>query len=312
MLQVPKSHLLGVAATLEHEMTRHSDLLAGLISPSERRTIGLFVQSPEDFFDAAPALNQEAAQPYAPQGGEIFGILSQMKETFETNLAASQKEEMANQKSFEELKAAKEVQIEAAQAQIDTKTQELASTDEKNAQAKQDSEDTQASLEEDQAFLGSLKEKCAMTDSEWQERQKTRQSEMAAVSKALHLLSGDDAHDLFTKTFNAAFLQTQSVAVSHQRQQAAKILEAAAAKVGNPRLSALANRVQLDAFSRVSKAIDNMVVQLRKEGADEIKHKDFCVDEFNTNQLQTEKKNSCKVRRACQDRGPREHDQDGQ
>merc|ERR1711956_30073 len=27
-----------------------------------------------------------------------------------------------------------------------------------------------------------------------------------------------------------------------------------------------------------------------KEKADEIKHKDFCVDEFNTNQLQTEKK----------------------
>ena len=26
------------------------------------------------------------------------------------------------------------------------------------------------------------------------------------------------------------------------------------------------------------------------EKADEIKHKDFCVDEFNTNQLQTEKK----------------------
>merc|ERR1712211_139269 len=36
--------------------------------------------------------------------------------------------------------------------------------------------------------------------------------------------------------------------------------------------------------------IDDMVAQLLKEKADEIKHKDFCVDEFNTNQLQTEKK----------------------
>jgi septal ring factor EnvC (AmiA/AmiB activator) len=33
-----------------------------------------------------------------------------------------------------------------------------------------------------------------------------------------------------------------------------------------------------------------MVTQLLKEKADEIKHKDFCTDEFNTNQLQTEKK----------------------
>merc|ERR1712107_681134 len=45
-----------------------------------------------------------------------------------------------------------------------------------------------------------------------------------------------------------------------------------------------------DAFTRVKKAIDDMVAQLLKEKADEIKHKDFCVDEFNTNQLQTEKK----------------------
>merc|ERR1719183_611705 len=33
-----------------------------------------------------------------------------------------------------------------------------------------------------------------------------------------------------------------------------------------------------------------MVAQLMKEKEDEIKHKDWCVDEFNTNQLQTEKK----------------------
>ena len=31
-----------------------------------------------------------------------------MKETFETNLSSSQKEEMANQKAYEELKAAKD------------------------------------------------------------------------------------------------------------------------------------------------------------------------------------------------------------
>merc|ERR1712050_55859 len=45
-----------------------------------------------------------------------------------------------------------------------------------------------------------------------------------------------------------------------------------------------------DAFERVKKAIDDMIAQLLQEKADEIKHKDFCVDEFNTNQLQTEKK----------------------
>jgi len=46
-----------------------------------------------------------------------------------------------------------------------------------------------------------------MTDKEWEERQKTRQLEMEAVSEALAVPSGDDAHDLFTRTFSPALLQ---------------------------------------------------------------------------------------------------------
>merc|ERR1712217_6309 len=134
LLQMPRSHLVGVAASVQNQMQKHASLLAGVLTHSERRAIASFVQSPEDYFDAAPTFKQS----YAPQSGEIFGILKQMKETFENNLSASQKEEMANQKAYEDLKAAKEAEIAAGQEQIDTKTQELADTDEKNAQAKED------------------------------------------------------------------------------------------------------------------------------------------------------------------------------
>jgi len=48
--------------------------------------------------------------------------------------------------------------------------------------------------------------------------------------------------------------------------------------------------VRLDAFTRVKKAIDDMIAELLVEKADEIKHKDFCVDEFNKNELETVKK----------------------
>merc|ERR1712217_312018 len=122
------------------------------------------------------------------------------------------------------------------------------------------------------------------------ERQKTRQLEMEAVSKALAILSGDDAHDLFTRTFNPALLQEDNQIQSSRRIRAASLLEAVADKLSNPRLATLAYKIRLDAFTRVKKAIDDMIAQLLKEKEDEIKHKDFCVDEFNTNQLQTEKK----------------------
>merc|ERR1719337_822878 len=103
-------------------------------------------------------------------------------------------------------------------------------------------------------------------------------------------MSSDDAHDLFTKTFNPSFVQKESAMHSERRSQASKLLSSVAQKLQNPRLATLAVRVRLDAFTRVKKAIDDMVAQLLKEKEDEIKHKDFCVEEFNSNELQTEKK----------------------
>jgi len=284
LLQVSSGVANGVASTLQTAIQKHSNLLQGVLTHTQRRAVASFIQSPQDYFDAEPTFKQS----YAPQSGEIFGILKQMKETFETNLADTQKDEMSNQKAYEELKAAKEDEIAAGQEQIDKKTEELASTDEKLAQSKEDLTDTKASLSADEEFLSMLKDKCSNTDAEWEERQKTRQLEMEACSKALAVLSSDDAHDLFTKTFNPAFLQTNQH--SAQRSRASEVLSRVAKKVNSPRLAALAMKVKLDAFVRVKKAIDDMVAALLKEKADEIKHKDFCVDEFNTNQLQTEKK----------------------
>merc|ERR1711976_930134 len=120
------------------------------------------------------------------------------------------------------------------------KTQELATADEKLAESKENLEDTKNSLAADEEFLMMLKEKCASTDAEWEERQKTRQLEMEACSKALAVLSSDDAHDLFTKTFNPAFVQKESMVHSERRSKAAAVLASVAKKLDSPRLSAIA------------------------------------------------------------------------
>merc|ERR1719409_2530830 len=286
-LQMPSTRIQSVAATLQHQMQKHAAILEGSFTRKERKVVESFLQAPGDYFDAAPTFKQS----YAPQSGEIFGILRQMKETFEANLSDSQKEENASQKAYEELKAAKEAEISAGQDQIDKKTQEKADADNKNAQAKQDIEDTKASLAADEEFLMMLKEKCQMTDKEWEERSKTRALEMEACSKALAVLSSDDAHDLFTSTFNPALIQASSDKISSARRtRASSVLSAVATRVGSPRLATLAVKVRLDAFTRVKKAIDDMIAELLQEKAYEIKHKDFCVDEFNKNQLETERK----------------------
>jgi len=276
LIQMPQSHMLRVVDLLKHEMKKHSALLQGVLTHSERRTLASFIEA--------------SSKSHAPPSAEVYGILKQMQDTFNSNLEASKKEETANQNSFEDLKDAKNDQIKAGQDQVDVKMQKLARTEQKLARAKQDMEETKDALSSDEEFLVALKSKCSMSDKEWEQRQQTRQSEMGAVSKALEILSSDDAKDTFSKTFNPSLFQKQSSRDSLNRSQASKLLKIAAQKLSNPRFAALAIQVRLDAFTRVKKAIDDLVAELTKEKAEEIKHKDWCVEEFNTNQLQTEKK----------------------
>jgi len=278
MLQDSDDTYEKVVSMLHDELHKHKDLLAEVITPKQRKAIDAL----EKAEDAVAFLQ------YAPASGEIFGILKQMKETFETNLAASQKEEMENQKAYEDLKAAKEEEIAAGTSLADTKTTTLAATDEKKAQNSEDLEDTQAALEADTKFLANLKERCANMDQEYEERTKTRQLEIQAVSKALAFLSSDEAHDLFTRTFN--FVQVQSVAQSQRRAAISSVLSQAAKKSQDPRLSTLATQARLDAFTKVKKSIQDMVDKLIKEKEDEIKHKDFCIEEINNNERDTEMK----------------------
>merc|ERR1719478_1448261 len=144
----------------------------------------------------------------AAPSAEIFGVLKQMKEGFETNLAASQKEEMKSQGEYEDVKHGKEEEIAAGTAQIDTKTNELADSDEKNAQSKKLLAETRATLDADTKFLANLKEQCVIFQEQMEERTKTRQLEIQAVTKAAAFLSSDEAQDLVSRTFS--FVQISS------------------------------------------------------------------------------------------------------
>merc|ERR1719185_43612 len=283
LIQVDEGTLINIAVTIQDQMRRHKKLVEKITSERQRKEITAFIQAPSDYFDADPTFKQS----YAPQSGAIFGILKQMKETFETNLENSQKEEMQSQTAYEDLKATKEEEIQAGSDQKDTKTQELADTDEANAQAKQDLEDTRNTLAADQKFLLNLKETCQMTDQEFAERTKTRAEEIKAVSEALAILSSDDAHDTFTSTFN--FIQRSSKK-SSTREKAEKILLKAAKKTGEAKIAKLANRVQLDNFKKVSEDIDGMIADLKKEKEADVKMKDFWIEALHKNEVAIEMK----------------------
>merc|ERR1719453_2106374 len=283
LLQTSVSQLYLAASTAQKEMEKNAKRLEGILTPSQKRKIASLLQQPA------------SAGSYAPASGEIFGILKQMKETFETDLAAAQEDEKKSQAAYEELKAAKEAEIAAAQEQVTTKTGELAATKEKKAAAETDKEETMESLAADEKYLVNLKEKCALTSKEYEERLATRQLEMQAVSKAMAVLTSDDAMDLFSSTFSFMQRESMSNLQSKRRTKASKLLADLARKHGNPHLMTLAMRVRLDAFTKVKKAIDDMIAELLKQKEDEIKQKDFCIDAMNTNEAETNKNTRIKT-----------------
>jgi hypothetical protein len=260
--------------SLKSVYDRHHDEITSQMTPEQSRKLQQLIQQAQA---QAPSVAQ-----YGNQSGEIFGILKNMKETFESNLSVAQENEKVNSAAFADLKSAKQQEINAGQAQVDDKIVQLADTKERVATGRQDLEDTRNSLSADDEFLQMVQEKCSKTDADWQERQKTRQEEIYAVSEAISVLSDDSAHDTFTKTFNPSFLQIVDSKQEEKRAAAAKAL--LKVKSADPKLALLAQSIKLDAFVKVKAAIDEMVVTLQAEKAEEIKHRDFCINELNENE----------------------------
>merc|ERR1719450_1593949 len=186
---------LKTIASLRTVLHRHFDMVKESVTPRQRKAVMAFLQEGQ-----GEAYNPE----YKPQSGAIFGVIGAMKEEFEKNLAQSQSEETTNQQAYESMKAAKESEIKAGNEQIELKTNNMAEAGEKAAQAKQDQAQTEASLAADIKFLANLKEQCANIDEEFEQRTKTRNLEMQAVSKALEFLTSEEAQDLVSRTLGLA------------------------------------------------------------------------------------------------------------
>jgi len=233
---------------------------------------------------------------YTPASSQIFGILNQMKDEFESNLSQMQKDEAQAAADYVELKKAKQAEIAAGKAKLKEKTFGLADSDDFLATAKEDLAMTREALASDVAFIQDLRLRCQQSDKDWELRSKTRAEEIAAVSDVIAMLSDDDAFDLFGKTVDkpSVFVQVRSSKRAEKATRARVVgaLKAVAQKSGSGAVLALAAQAELDAFEKVKKMIDEMVAVLKKDQEDEVKHRDFCVEEFDENEKQTLVKNN--------------------
>jgi len=274
--------------TVVHKLRSANILSAKRLNKAQVETLRSFLDEPQSTGSAFLAI--PGMQSYAPQSGQIFGILKQMIADFKDDLSGAAAREADAVKEFAELKAAKEKEIKSGKELVIQLDDEFADFGEKKAQAFKDLEDTKAQMELDTTFLKNLEEKCAQTDEEFAKRVKDRNTEIEAVQDTIKIVNSDESFDNFSKTVNS-FVQISGGA-STQEQQArlhhvSTMLAEVATRIQSPRLSLMATAAQLDAFTEVKAEIDKMVAELTKQTQDEIDHRDWCIKEMNDNKRDT-------------------------
>jgi len=264
------------------------DLLGDMPAPEGEHVVTGLAQQPTG--------QAAGAKSYNARSGGILGILSTMMESFEQDLSSAQKAEIEAELSFQRLRSAKEGEMQAAGAALEEKTAELASTDQRVAESKQDIEDTKSALSADSTFLMDLKDRCSVADKAYAERSKTRMDEISAIAETIQILMEDDARDLASKTLSFLQRGALSEAARQLQQHAVSQLLAVARRhrntAGGWRLATLAVNVQLDGFGKVKEMMDRMTAELKKQQQDEYDKHELCKSNVKSNEDATMVKQS--------------------
>jgi hypothetical protein len=228
---------------------------------------------------------------YAPQSGQIVGILKQMDDEMAAALKEAEDAEAEAIKTYEALMAAKQKEVEALNAQIEEKLTRKGELGVELAGGLNELEDTKISLAEDEKFLAELEAGCATKEEEWAAVCKMRQEELVALAETIKILNDDDALELFKKTLpSAASLLQVAESTQSLRKRALLAIKEAAKKGSSLRaqpqldLIALALNGKTAGFEKVIKMIDEMVANLKQEQSDDEAKKDYCDKELDTSE----------------------------
>jgi len=250
---------------------------ASRLSTKDSQTLQAFLSNPSRYTSLLSAPSFKAH--YAQQSMTIQGILKDMYDTFASDLGNANKDEASAQEQYESVMAVKAQELANFKKTLARKQQDEAAAGEVLAQAQQDMQDTKEQLAIDQEFFHNTKESCQAKAKAWENRKSMRAEELKGINEAIEILSSDDAREIFHNSSEVggwAFAQVSDVSggpIAH----ALSLLKKAAGATHSIRLAALAAKVRTQGrFDLVLVEIDKLIGDLRNEGLEDVKHRDWC------------------------------------
>jgi len=223
---------------------------------------------------------------YNAQSGQIFGMLQQMSEDMQKELAAFQQEEDERIATVKQMVENLNEQISTVSASVTRQQQVMAENQMAAAQARQEVTETKNSLGENEQFLLDLEDRCKENTDIFKANLEMRGEEIKAIGQALAILNSDSVRELFDNKKDAFFMQMSSRrAVSNPaRAKAAALLR----KQGSLNLLALASTVKNSAFESINEAIDKMVEDIKAQLSNDVESRDFCIEETHQNKMDSQ------------------------
>mmetsp|Transcript_32511 Transcript_32511/g.78122 ORF Transcript_32511/g.78122 Transcript_32511/m.78122 type:complete len:651 (+) Transcript_32511:58-2010(+) len=229
-------------------------------------------------------LQQVAKLRYSPQSASVQGILKDMYDTFVVNLETMNAEEAASQHQYEDLMATKTAQNKDWMVSRGRKEEEKAAAEDSLGMDTENRAGELEELEAAQRFFADTAAACKDKADEWAERSRNRDEELTGIQQAIDILDSPDARKLF-KSATATFAQV-SETVSSNMEPVYAALQKAAKASHSPRLALLTVQLRQGSrghFDEVVKIIDEQLADLKDEEAQDIQHRDDCIEQENDN-----------------------------
>merc|ERR1719161_2281872 len=237
---------------------------------------------------------------YTFKGGDVIEMLKTLKLQFEDQLKDLNTAEQKATSAHKLADAAKEDEIEAAGRAKDTKTEVKGAKGSDLATAESTLSEATSARDADTTVLDETKQLCHERKEEYERRTKTRADEIAAMDKAIEILSKVTGVRT-PESKGIKFLQMEvAKKISDPKQQIVNLLRkagntkqtAALAKLAD-KIAALAKAGQTPGsgtFDQIKNMIQKMIFHLMAEQKDEDDHKNWCDKELETTAMMQEDK----------------------